>query len=123
VKEAFDGCNTEVDIIPKGYTCKLQLMDVGINKPVKNYINHQFYKWLVANIGEKSKRQDVSWWIWNGWCQLSSTTVRNSWRGCGIDIDEVQDVVQDVDCNVSAWSDELDDNELVLDQDILGPSY
>jgi hypothetical protein len=35
-------CNTEVDIIPKGYTCKLQPMDGGINKPVKNYINHQF---------------------------------------------------------------------------------
>jgi hypothetical protein len=29
VKEAFDGCNTEVDIIPKP-------MHVGINKTVKN---------------------------------------------------------------------------------------
>jgi DDE superfamily endonuclease len=62
VKEAFDGCNTEVDIIPKGYTCKLKPMDVGINKPVKNYNNHQFDEWLVAKIGEKPKRQvDVSW--------------------------------------------------------------
>jgi hypothetical protein len=35
-------------------------MDDGINKPVKNYINHQFDEWLVASIGKKPKQQDVS---------------------------------------------------------------
>jgi hypothetical protein len=40
-KEVFNDCNTESDYIPKGYTCKLQSMDGGINKPLKNYITQQ----------------------------------------------------------------------------------
>jgi DDE superfamily endonuclease len=126
LKEAFDGCNTEVDIIPKGYTFNIQPMEVGINKPVKNYINHQCDEMLVASIGELTKRQDVSWWIWNGWSQLHSTIVQNAWRGCGIDIDEVQGVVQgvvqEVDYNEAAVSDELDGDELLSDQGTLGLS-
>jgi DDE superfamily endonuclease len=51
VKVAFDDCNSEVDFIPKGYTCKLQSMDAGINKPVKNYIIHHFDEWLIATMG------------------------------------------------------------------------
>lgn len=31
----FAACNTEVAIIPAGYTSKLQPMDVGVNKPLK----------------------------------------------------------------------------------------
>jgi DDE superfamily endonuclease len=42
VKAAFDNCNTEVDFILKGYTCKLQPMDVGINKPVKKLHQSSF---------------------------------------------------------------------------------
>jgi DDE superfamily endonuclease len=50
VKEVFENCNTELDLIPKGNTSKLQPMDVGINKPFKNSTSHQFSHWLVANI-------------------------------------------------------------------------
>jgi DDE superfamily endonuclease len=36
VKAAFDNSSMERDFIQKGYTCKLQPMDVGISKPAKN---------------------------------------------------------------------------------------
>jgi DDE superfamily endonuclease len=86
VKEAFDDCNTRLDFIPKGYTCKLQAMDVGINKPLKIYITRQFDEWLIVNKNKKPKRQDAASWIWIGWSEISETIVRNAWRGCGIDI-------------------------------------
>jgi DDE superfamily endonuclease len=35
VKAAFASCNTELDLILAGYTSRLQLMDVGTNKPFK----------------------------------------------------------------------------------------
>jgi hypothetical protein len=68
-------------------------MDVGINKPVKNYICHQFDEWLVANDGKKPWRQDVAWWIWNGWSQLSETIVQNAWIACGISLFQITLIV------------------------------
>jgi DDE superfamily endonuclease len=47
VKEAFNDCNVELDFKPKGYTCKLQAMYIGINKPLQNFI--QFDPWLIVN--------------------------------------------------------------------------
>jgi hypothetical protein len=44
VKEAFNELKMEIDFIPKGYTCKLQPMDVGINTRFKNYTYNQFNK-------------------------------------------------------------------------------
>jgi DDE superfamily endonuclease len=31
VRKYFVGCNTEVDLIPLGYTSKLKMMDIGLN--------------------------------------------------------------------------------------------
>jgi DDE superfamily endonuclease len=37
-QNAFAACQTEIELIPGGYTSKLQPMDVGINIPFKNNI-------------------------------------------------------------------------------------
>jgi hypothetical protein len=52
-------------------------MDVGINKPLKNYIKQQFDEWLILNRDKKPKRQDDASWIWNRWSEISETIVRN----------------------------------------------
>ena len=36
------GCETTIDYILGGYTSKLQVMDVGVNKPFKGYVRHFF---------------------------------------------------------------------------------
>jgi DDE superfamily endonuclease len=46
VGRAFAECNTEIDIIPGGYTSKLQAKDVGINKPFKPQCRYNFDLWI-----------------------------------------------------------------------------
>jgi DDE superfamily endonuclease len=64
VKEAFYDCNTAVEYIPPGYTSTLQVCDVGINKPFKDYLKIEFDNWMVLSIDDaRPRRQDVSNWI------------------------------------------------------------
>ncbi len=83
VRKAFADCNTEVDLIPGGYTSRLQPMDVGLNKPFKGYVSDNFTDWLIVNRNVKPTRQDVSGWILNGWDRVSEQIVLNSFRGSG----------------------------------------
>jgi hypothetical protein len=53
VKEAFNDCNTAAEYsIPLGYTSKLQVMDVGINKPFKDYLCCELEAWMLRNPNE-----------------------------------------------------------------------
>jgi transposase-like protein len=83
VRKAFADCNTEVDLIPGGYTSRLQPMDVGLNKPFKGYVRDNFTDWLIENRNVKPTRQDVSKWIMNGWSRVSEQIVLNAFRGSG----------------------------------------
>jgi transposase-like protein len=104
VKAAFASCNTELDLIPAGYTSRLQPMDVGTNKPFKGYVSDSFTDWLIVNRNKKPTRQDVAAWINSAWIRLSEDTVRSSFRGSGY--------------YGKAFSD--DDDESVLEFDPLG---
>ncbi len=83
VRKAFADCNTEVDLIPGGYTSTLQPLDVGLNKPFKGYVSDNFTDWLINNRNMKPSRQDVSGWIDNGWNRVPEQIVLNLFRGSG----------------------------------------
>ncbi len=84
VRNAFAECRTEIELIPGGYTSKLQPMDVGINKPFKNHIRAEFHNWLVVNRKTRPSRQSVSEWVSGAWNAISASVVRNSFRGAGL---------------------------------------
>jgi DDE superfamily endonuclease len=92
VRKTFADCNTEVDLIPGGYTSKIQPMDVELNKPFKGFVSDKFTDWIV-NRNKIPTRQDVSAWIYSGWNRLSEQIVVNSFCGAGyikvLDDDEV----------------------------------
>ena len=54
------GCGTTIDYILGGYTSKLQVMDVGVNKPFKGYARQAYENFMIGNIeNTKVRREDI----------------------------------------------------------------
>ena len=82
-------CGTEVDTIAAGYTGRLQVLDVGINKPFKGYIKDEYEIFMRENPhGTKPSRVDVANWISVAWQKLMPLTICNTWRSIGFKSNE-----------------------------------
>jgi hypothetical protein len=80
---------TLVHLIPGGYTSKLQVLDVGVNRPFKMAYGDAYFtfvrNWLEFNLaGSKPKptRKDVSSWIAAGWAAIDEDTITSTWIHC-----------------------------------------
>lgn len=81
---SIQDCGTEVDFVLGGYTSKLQALDVGINKPFKDYIKQCYEQFMMQNVEEKKVvRLDVAKWIREAWERVSFETIRNTWSSIG----------------------------------------
>jgi hypothetical protein len=80
VKKAFHRCNTEVDYIPGGYTSKLQMLDVGVNKPFKDGIRDELEKWISSYETRKPERSKITEFISTSWANIKTSTIVNSWK-------------------------------------------
>lgn len=69
---------TQVDVIPGGYTGKMQILDKGINKPFKEKVQAAHIEWVLVNDG-KPKRHDVARWIAQAWEGITVNTITNTW--------------------------------------------
>ena len=133
VLRALADCNTQVEIIPPGYTSKLQPMDVGINKPFKDVLRKKYINWMIemkrrGNIKTTPKRTNVSHWIDSAWTSIHQNTIINAFHGSGFavtrllpipeavndDNDQINDDYNDDD---EVDDDEVDENEVVGDED------
>ena len=75
---------TEVDFILPGYTAKLQVLDVGINKPFKDYHKSEYEKFMIDNPGNKMpSRLDVAHMVDASWKIITKETITNTWRTIG----------------------------------------
>lgn len=84
VREAIRLCGTHLEFIPGGYTSKLQVMDVGFNKPFKDKFRHNFDNYNRTH-GVAPKREDVATWIQLSWEGLSFERIAtNTWRRVGL---------------------------------------
>jgi hypothetical protein len=87
--------NTILEFVPPGYTSKLQVMDVGLNRPFKLYLADEYHEFIQSTFGVVQagvalvpRRHDVAWWIYRAWNQIKKDTVTNTWRFVGVvDID------------------------------------
>jgi DDE superfamily endonuclease len=83
VKQGFTDCTTAVEYISPGYTSKLQLCNVGINKPFKDRLQREYDIWLTNhNADSRPKRQDIAYWINSSWNEITKRMITNSWRQC-----------------------------------------
>jgi len=75
---------TEVDFILPGYTSKLQVLDVGVNKPFKGYVREQYECFMRGGQNQKVTRLEIARWIADAWNQITQETIKNSWAHIGI---------------------------------------
>ena len=75
----------EVMHLPPGCTSLTQPNDVGINKPLKNRVKHEWDSWMIrTQMVETPRRPDVSHWVINALNSMPAEIVRNSWRKEGL---------------------------------------
>ena len=79
VRRKIEGFGTVLEFIPGGYTSKLQVMDVGLNKPFKEKMRDHFDMYQVETNCTKPSRQDVSKWIKGAWDGITQETILNTW--------------------------------------------
>ena len=73
---AIQDCGTELDLILSGYTSKLQVLDVGVNKPFKDYMTpcHEHIR-IVNASSTRMKRMNVSKWFNKSWKRVSEKSI------------------------------------------------
>jgi DDE superfamily endonuclease len=114
VKEAFLKLKTEVDIIPPGYTSVLQVMDVGINKPFKDYTRRQYDEWCEMNTnGTRAHRRDAARWCSSSWSQISPITIMKTWNHIGYTSVEADNIVNSLERRriIRQTDDDSDDTQ------------
>ncbi len=75
------GAGVEAEFIPAGYTACFQVLDKGVKKPFKQFIQQQCLAWLQgAPQGAKPNRLTITNWISNSWNQVSVSTITNTWN-------------------------------------------
>ena len=86
VSDALSEVGTTAEFIVGGYTSSLQVLDVGINKPFKGYMQRNFNEFMRTRSSQSMKptRVDVANWISSSWSSVTAMTILNTWRHIGI---------------------------------------
>lgn len=82
----------DLAIIPGGLTCKLQPLDVSVNKPFKQYIREEYENWLtneehpLTPTGKikKAPASTVAQWVSNAWKKIPEKIIVKSFKKCCI---------------------------------------
>ena len=92
VQTTIVSLNTTIVFIPAGHAAKLQVLDVGINKPFKDYNRREFKDCIIRHVGDEDTptphRRDVSNWASKAWKRIKKETILNTWKHVGIGTDK-----------------------------------
>ena len=92
IKELFKGQKTKLAIIPGGLTCKLQPLDVGVNKAFKCYLRQEWESWMCDGLHSytatgKMRRATipvVCEWVVSAWAKVKATSVTNAYKNVAL---------------------------------------
>jgi hypothetical protein len=85
VVNRIEDLGVEVEHIPGGVTSLTQPVDVGINKPMKNYVVRQWEDYMLEHgikeaITKPPNRFVFANWILASQAQLTKAVIKNAWR-------------------------------------------
>ena len=81
--QQIQSCGTDIEFITGGYTGKLQVLDVGINRPFKAIVREQYEQFMSQN-ERKATQLNVAQWIAFAWEKISIESITNTWTSIGI---------------------------------------
>jgi len=101
IKKMLSDCNTITEFVPKGYTAKLQVMDVGLNRLFKLRYEIEFHQYIRVMVhrlspGEpiRPSRQDVSKWVMKVWHNIKPSAIVSTWRHVGFRLEDMLSLEQ-----------------------------
>lgn len=71
--------------LPPNMTSKVQILDVGINKPFKDRMNRYYMEFMIDNISRSPKvtRKLMARWVAESWAAIVPSTIKNTARNIG----------------------------------------
>ena len=79
---------TMVQMLPPNFTSKLQILDVGVNKPFKDRLTAIWMQWMVDNDKDtKITRAIISHWIADAWEAIPTSAIINTARRIGFTLE------------------------------------
>lgn len=79
VADRIPELGTRSELMVAGCTSTLQVLDVWVNRPIKEHMKSSFDENMIEK-GEKTTRKDVEHWISNAWDAIKSETIIITWR-------------------------------------------
>ncbi|SPR01250.1 unnamed protein product (mitochondrion) [Plasmodiophora brassicae] len=89
VIDALAQHGVEVDIVEPRYTGRVQVLDVGVNKPFKDRVRCLWENWLHSemqrcpNVVPKVTRPLVREWAVVAWNEVTAVSITNTWSAVG----------------------------------------
>ena len=85
VVQLIENAGIQVEHIPGGCTSLCQPIDIGINKPLKNRVRHDWEEWMMSQgagtaVFKPPSRKELSTWIVTSLQSMTEGMVQNSWR-------------------------------------------
>ena len=106
VHNAIANCGTHLEFVPAGYTSKLQVMDVGLNKPFKEHFCNTHDEWfMMVEIGTKPQCANVSCWVKASWDRITNSAISNTWHKVGLP--KPEDEGSEAECDSDSESEDF----------------
>jgi DDE superfamily endonuclease len=124
-------CSSWITTVPMrsvliSWKSKLQVLDVGVNKPFKQYTRGEYVMFLQTRTHPRQlpRRLDVANWIIHAWEQISVETILNTWRKVGlIDFDAEMPPVDPIDDEqyYAVQDEQEEEMEFLTEEGLQGP--
>jgi hypothetical protein len=86
VTDKIKNTGSLVSIMPGGSTSRVQVLDVGINKPFKDKFRTAWTQWMITENRQNNlsvSRPLLAQWVSSVWKSIDTTTVEHTWAKCG----------------------------------------
>ena len=75
-----------VSILPGGSTSRIQVLDVGVNKPFKGQMRTRWTEFMIENVDDSTKvvtRLMLANWVIESWAEIEAASIIRTFNSIG----------------------------------------